>query len=45
MICQNCEEKKAEYKCYDCGTLFCEDCADCMEMQCDCIECQNIIKI
>jgi len=33
-MCDECEENKAEYICPECGSLYCENCAD--EV---CIEC------
>ena len=36
--CNECNKRKATFRCVDCGTLYCMECAELVDMQCDCTE-------
>ena len=43
-ICGECEERVATYRCEDCGTYYCDECADLNDYTCECVK-YNIVPI
>ena len=41
----NQDNKKALFECEECGTLYCNDCAENEDYQCDCQEPPKLILI
>ncbi len=43
--CESCGDRKAEYKCEDCDTPYCGECAEWSYYKCDECEPPRLIKI